>query len=238
MRGGIRKACLHPVGSRTEDPWDGTCELSERQEGGAYVENRAELTNHRERSIHGRSTGRAQGKDIQMVTAAASKFRITGLWAGKKCELCLKNSAWLLCVEWRARGAEGRLPVKRLSRWSRRDKRVARTVQMVEEVALLVWPLYSSPALPCHQLSDMVSFILLLRLKADLRRLGDWKKFSRLKTKTISWVPYVDLTYPTVSPIGSIKRGVGSSTFYKAPHLGPCSSLVQEILVMIVKTLL
>lgn len=102
------------------------------------MEIRAELTNHRGRALQGGSTGRAQGKDIQMVTAAASKCRITGLWAGKKCELCLKNSAWLVCVEWRARGAEGRIPVKRLSRWSRRDKRVARTLQMVEELALLV----------------------------------------------------------------------------------------------------
>lgn len=200
MRARIRKACLHSVGSRTEDLWDGTRELSERQEGGAYVEIRAELTNHRGRALQGGSTGRAQGKDIQMVTAAASKCRITGLWAGKKCELCLKNSAWLVCVEWRARGAEGRIPVKRLSRWSRRDKRVTRTLQMVEELALLVWPLYSTPALPCHQLSDIVltTFILLLCLKADLRRPGEWKKFSRLKTKTISWVPYVDLTYPNL----------------------------------------
>ena len=224
MRGGIRKACLHPLGSRTEDPWDGTHEPSERQEGGAYVEIRAELTNHRGRSLQGGNTGRAQGKDIQMVTAAASKFRITGLWAGKKCELCLKNSAWLLCVEWRARGAEGRLPVKRLSRWSRWDKRVARTVQMVEEVALLVWPLYSSPALPCHQLSDIVSFILLLCLKARFEKTGRLKKVFKIKNNknyflsALRWPDishcFIHSVYKERSGIEHILLGTAASTLF------------------------
>ena len=83
------------------------------------------------------STGRAQGKDIRMVLAAWSKCRIIGLWAGKKCELCFKNSTLLLSIEWRARVAARRLPVRRLSLWSRQVKRVAWSLQMVAEVALL-----------------------------------------------------------------------------------------------------
>lgn len=239
MRARIRKACLHSVGSRTEDLWDGTRELSERQQGGAYVEIRAELTNHRGCALQGGSTGRAQGKDIQMLTAAASKCRITGLWAGKKCELCLKNSAWLVCVEWRARGAERRIPVKRLSRWSRRDKRVAWTLQVVEELALLVWPLHSGPALSpalWHRFNYIYSFAL---LKGRFEKTGRVKKVFKIKNKNyfLSALCWPDISQ-SVSSIVSIKRGVESSTFYMAPQLGLCSSLVQEILVMIVKTLL
>lgn len=114
MRGEIRKACLHPVGSRTEDLWDGTYGLLERQEGGARVEIRAELTNHRGCSLQGGSTGRAQGRTYRWYLLRHLSAESQGFGQGRNVNYVWKT-AWLLCVEWRARGAGGRPPVRGLS---------------------------------------------------------------------------------------------------------------------------
>lgn len=145
------------------------------------MEIRAELTNHRGCSLQGGSTESSR-KDIQMVFAAASKCRITGLWAGKKCELCLKNSAWLLCVEWRARGAEGRHPVRRLSTMVQaRQEGGSNSADGRGGGSPLTSLLHSSPALspaPWHRFNHIYSFAL---LKGRFEKTGRLKKVFKIK---------------------------------------------------------